>query len=146
MRSLRRLDVDGNATNRERFCIPVLPIFPRFFKQILFLFLLYSFPFFCISSFFLNCLFKEGRGKRGGRCIQGQCKCLRLVNGESRANVSKQSTAVTHSHGEMHINTCGQGGGKRQWQKRKQSWGDPHAGDWCTNTHARATAPARRAI
>lgn len=69
---------------------------------------------------FLKLPFKERKGRtKTRRRIQGQCKCLRLVNGESRANVSKQTTAVTHSHGEMHINTRGQGGGKRQWQKRK---------------------------
>lgn len=81
-----------------------------------------SFFFSIPGFFFLNCLLKKGKEKTG-RCVQGQCKCLGLVNGESRENVSKQTTAVTHSHGEMHINTCGQGGGKRQWQKRKQRWG-----------------------
>lgn len=50
---------------------------------------------------------KEEEDGEAGWGVQGrvQCKSLSLVNVESGANVNKQTTAVTHSYGEMHIDT-----------------------------------------
>lgn len=120
-------------------------LFSQFFKQILFLFFtLFNSSF--LFDFFWNCLLKKerkGRKKRRRR-IQGQSKCLRLVNGESRANVSKQTTAVTHSWGDAHQHMWA---GRRKKTvaetkikmrgKRKQGWGNMLETD--AQTHTRAT-------
>ncbi len=65
------------------------------------------------------------KDEEAGLGIQGQvqCKPLSLVNVERGENVNKQTTAVTHSYGEMHIHTQGQGRRKRRKdEKMMERW------------------------
>lgn len=54
---------------------------------------------------------EAGLGIRG----QVQCKSPSLVNVEGGENVNKQTTAVTHSNGEMHIHTKRRGEEKKNY-------------------------------
>lgn len=68
---------------------------------------------------------KKKKDEEAGLGIQGQvqCKPLSLVNVESGEHVNKQTTAVTHSYGEMHIHTEGEGGRKwREDEKMTEGW------------------------
>lgn len=124
----------------------------RFFKQILFLFVLTLF-FFSIPScwFFFKLPFKEREGEDGAmrsrsmqmpaprkwgkqrECKQTDHSCHTLTWGDAHQHMwaGRRKKTVAEKTTKM-------GGGGTKMRR--------HAGDWCTNTHTPATAQTRRAI